>query len=382
MIKALTAMAAACALVLAAGGCKKGGGSGKDTIPIGFFGAMTGQQATFGTSDQEGVDLAVEQINAAGGVLGKKINIISGDDQSNPTQAATVVEKLINRDQVVALIGEVASSNSLAAAPIAQQAKIPMLSPASTNVGVTQVGDYIFRACFIDPFQGSVMAKFAVNDLHKKNFAVLYDVNSDYSKGLRDAFVKAAKELGGRIVETSAYSQTDSDFKAQLTKIKNANPDAIYVPGYYTQVGQIVRQARDLGITVPLMGGDGWDSEQTFAIAGPGVAGCYFTNHYSPDEKRPAVGKFVEAYKKKYNGKTPDAMAILGYDAMRLMADAIKRAGSTDPKAIRDALAATKDFPGASGNITMDKNRNAQKPIVILKTTATGTEFVKSIEGR
>ncbi len=380
MVKNLVVLVTACALTLGLAGCKKGGASGKNTIPIGFFGAMTGQQATFGTSNQEGVNLAVEQINAAGGVLGKKIAIISADDQSNPTQAATVVEKLINRDGVVALIGEVASSNSLAAAPIAQQSKIPMLSPASTNVGVTQVGDYIFRACFIDPFQGSVMAQFAMKDLNKKKFAVLYDVNSDYSKGLRDAFEKAVKDLGGQIVETSAYSQTDSDFKAQLTKIKNAIPDAIYVPGYYTQVGQIVRQARDLGIQVPLMGGDGWDSEQTFAIAGPGVAGCYFTNHYSPNEKRPAVQKFVGAYKKKYNGKMPDAMAILGYDAMRLMADAIKRAGSTDPKAIRDALAATKDFPGASGSITMDENRNAQKPIVILKTTATGTEFVKSLE--
>lgn len=360
-------------------GCGRDAAS-KNEIPIGFYGAMTGQQATFGTSNKEGVDLAVDEINAKGGVLGKKIEIIAADDQSNPTQAATVVEKLINRDGVVAIIGEVASSNSLAAAPIAQNAHIPMLTPASTNVNVTKVGDYIFRSCFIDPFQGSVMAKFAVNDLHKKNFAVLYDVNSDYSKGLRDAFEAAVRQLGASIVETAAYSQTDSDFKGQLTKMKNAHPDAIYVPGYYTQVGQIIRQARDLGIDVPLLGGDGWDSSQTFAIAGPGVAGCYFTNHYSPDEKRPAVQNFVKAYEAKYNGKVPDAMAILGYDAMRLMADAIQRAGSTDPAKIRDALAATKNFPGASGSITMDKNRNAQKPIVILKTTATGSEFVKSIE--
>ena len=367
------------------GGCERsgqgeGGGAAPSDIVIGHYGSMTGPTATFGISTDEGIRLALDEVNAKGGILGKPVSVVTEDDQSKPTEAVTAVESLINRSKAVALIGEVASSNSLAAAPVAQRARIPMLTPASTNPKVTQVGNYIFRSCFIDPFQGGVMAKFAVNDLKAKKLAVLYDVNSDYSVGLRDFFQQEAERSGAKVVLQEGYNNTDVDFRGQLTKIKNVQPDAIYVPGYYTQVGAICRQAKELGITVPLLGGDGWDSDQLFNIGGDAINGNYFTNHYSPDEDRPEVKAFVEAYKAKYNGKVPDAMAILGYDAMRLMADAITRAGQVDPEKIRDALAATRDFPGASGSITIDENRNAQKPIVILKIEGGKTQFVTSIK--
>lgn len=359
-----------------------------DDIVVGHFASMTGGTATFGISTDEGIRLALDEINGSGGVLGKQLRVVTADDQSKPEEAVTAVQKLINQDKIVALIGEVASSRSIAAAPIAQRARIPMLSPASTNPKVTQLGNYIFRSCFIDPFQGSAMANFAMSDAagpKAKKFAILYDVKNDYSLGLREFFTATVKQAGGTIVADEAYGEGDIDFKAQLTKIKNANPEAIYCPGYYTEVGLICRQARELGINVPLMGGDGWDSDKTFEIGRDAVNGCFFTNHYSAQEDRPEVKKFVDSYRAKYGGKTPDAMAILGYDAMKLMADAIKRAGSTRGAAVRDALAATKDFPGASGSITIDKDRNAQKPIVVLQVIPGSkpeerTKFVGSVK--
>jgi branched-chain amino acid transport system substrate-binding protein len=347
---------------------------------IGEYGSLTGGTATFGISTDEGLQLAVDQINAKGGVLGRQLKVVVEDDQSRPEEAVTVVQKLINEDKVVAVIGEVASTRSLAAAPVCQRAHIPMLSPSSTNPKVTQVGTYIFRACFIDPFQGAAMANFAMNKLSMKKLAILYDVKNDYSVGLRQFFIDTITKNGGEIVADESYGEGDIDFKAQLTKIRAANPDGIYVPGYYTEVGLICRQARELGITVPLMGGDGWDSDKTFEIGRDAVNGCYFTNHYSPDEDRPQVKAFVDAYRAKYNGKMPDAMAILGYDSMDLMADAIRRAGDTKGKDIRDALASTRDFPAASGDITIDAHRNAQKPIVILKIENDKTTFVGSVQ--
>lgn len=347
-------------------------------IVIGEFGSLTGNTATFGTSTHDGIMLALDQINAAGGVLGRPVKVIVEDDQSKPEEAVTVVQKLINQDRVVALIGEVASSRSLAAAPFAQRAHVPMLSPASTNPKVTEKGNYIFRSCFTDEFQAGAMATFAVDTLKARRIAILYDVKNDYSVGLRDYFTRDVQDQHAQIVADESYSEGDSDFNAQLTKIKATHPDAIYVPGYYTEVGQICRQARALGVTVPLLGGDGWDSDKTFAIGGNAVNGCYFTNHYSPNEQRPAVQAFVTAFQARY-GRTPDAMAILGYDAMRLMADAISRAGSTDSRAIRDALAATRDFPGASGSITIDSHRNAKKPIFILKIQDGKAQFVQSL---
>ena len=354
-------------------------GGGKDIV-IGHFASLSGGTATFGTSADEGIRLALDEINAKGGVMGRRVVVITEDNQSKTEEAVTTVQKLINQNKVVALLGEIASSRSIAAAPVAQRARIPMLSPGSTNPEVTRKGDYIFRACFIDPFQGSAMAQFATGELKLKKFAVLYDVRNDYSVGLREFFINAARENGAQIVADESYGEGDIDFKAQLTKIKNAGPDAVYIPGYYTEAGLIARQARDLGLNVPLLGGDGWDSDKTIEIGQKAIEGAYFTNHYAPDETREQVQKFVEDYKKKYNGKVPDAMAILGYDSMKLMCDAIERAKSTKGKAIRDALAATVDFPGASGKITINKDRNAEKPIVVVRIEGGQFKFVKSVE--
>ena len=325
--------------------------------------------------------MALDEVNAKGGALGRKFVVKLEDDQSKADEARTAAEKLINRDKVVALLGEISSSKSIAAAPAAQSAKVPMLSPGSTNPKVTEMGDYVFRACFIDPFQGAAMARFAMDDLKLKKFAFLYAVNSDYSTGLRDYVKATLQKRGAQIVAEQSYTESkDVDFKAQLTAIKNANPDAIFATGYYTEAGLIAQQARELGITCPLIGGDGWDSDQTIKIGKKAVEGCYFANHYSPDEKRPEVQAFVTAYKAKFNNKVPDAMAILGYDAMKLMADAITRAGSTEGSKIRDALAATKGFPGAAGSITIDAKRNASKPIVIVKIENGEFKFQSSIQ--
>ena len=341
-------------------------GSGGSEILIGEYGSLTGGIATFGISTRDGSQLAFDDVNSRGGVLGKPVKLIVEDDQSKPEEAATVVTKLINQDHVVAIIGQVASSHSLAAAPICQSNKIPMVSPSSTNPRVTQVGDYIFRVCFMDTFQGALMAKFAYDTLGARKMAILVDVRSDYSVGLQTFFGQAFKKLGGEIVTEQSYSQGDSDFRAQLTAIKAANPDAVYVPGYYTEAGTIVYQARELGITVPFLGSDGWDSPKLWEIGGKALNGCYFSNHYSTDDPNPVVQKFVNDYKAKYN-QIPDALAALGYDAARILADGIQRAGSTDGEKIRDAIAATKDFPGVTGTITINAERNAVKSAVVLK---------------
>lgn len=332
-------------------------------IPVGEYGSMTGDTATFGQSTHNGIQLAVDQANAAGGVLGKPIKLISEDDQSKTDEAVSAVQKLINRDKVVAVLGEVASKRSLAAGNVCQKFKVPMLSPSSTNPAVTEVGDYVFRACFTDDFQGLVGAQFAQKKNWKK-VAILTDVNNDYSKGLAK-FFRQGYQGKGELVADESYREGDRDFKAQLTRIKGTNPDAVYAPGYYTDIGLILRQARELGLDVPFFGGDGWDSPETLKL-GTVVNGCFYTNHCSIDDPNPALQKLVKEYRAKYNAD-PDAMAITGYDAAMLLFDAIKRAGKADSTAIRDALAATKDFPASTGAMTIDANRNARKPIVVLE---------------
>jgi branched-chain amino acid transport system substrate-binding protein len=351
-----------CLAFLAILGCKKN----ENVIPVGEFGSLTGGTATFGQSTHKGIKLATEEQNAKGGLFGKSIEIITEDDQSKPEEAKTAVLKLIKQNQVIAVLGEVASSRSLAAAPECQKAKIPMISPASTNPKVTEVGDYIFRTCFIDTFQGEAMAKYAYNDLKARKVAILRDIKNDYSVGLAEFFEKTFKKLGGEIVANASYSEGDIEFRAQLTDIKTKNPDAVYIPGYYTEVGLIARQARELGINVPLLGGDGWDSPKTLEIGGTSVNGSYFTNHYAADDPNPTVQGFIQKYKEKYS-EVPDAMAVLGYDAAKILFDAMRRAGAPDSTKIRDALAQTQKFPGVSGEITIDKNRNAEKRIVVLK---------------
>jgi branched-chain amino acid transport system substrate-binding protein len=348
------------------GGSGAAGGAGKDPIRVGHFASLTGDTATFGQSTDRGIRMAVAELNAAGGVLGRPIEVITEDDRSVTEEARSAAQKLIQRDRVVALLGEVASSRSLAAAPEAQRAGVPMISPASTNPRVTEVGDDIFRTCFIDPFQGAVMARFAHDDLKAKRVAILFDFKQDYSVGLADFFRKTFKALGGEVVADERYTSGDIEFRAQLTTIRGAAPDAIFVPGYYTEVGLIAKQARELGITVPLLGGDGWDSEKTLEIGGPAVEGDYFSTHYAADSDDPHVQEFVKRYQEQ-NKQVPDAMAALGYDAARILADALARAGSTDGPALRKALASTQDFAGVTGRITIDEQRNAVKDAVVLK---------------
>ncbi|HEV2764737.1 MAG TPA: ABC transporter substrate-binding protein [Pyrinomonadaceae bacterium] len=363
----------AVALVASAACERRGDGTGTtggDTsgpIKVGVYGDLSGQTSSFGQSTRNGITMAFDEINKAGGVNGRQLQMLYEDDQGQPAQAATVVTKLINQDKVVAVLGEVASTNSLAAAPIAQQAKVPMITPSSTNPKVTQVGDYIFRVCFTDDFQGAVMAKFAANTLKAKTAAVLGDVNSDYSKGMTQYFEQEFNNLGGRIVTKQAYTQTDADFKGQLTAIRSASPDVIFVPGYYGQVGVIAKQAKELGIKAPLLGGDGWDAPQLFDLGGEDLNGSYMANHYSIDDPSPSVQKFVAAYKQRYGGTAPDAIAALAYDAAYILADAMKRANSTDPTKVRDALAQTKGFAGVTGSISINESRDAVKPAVVFE---------------
>ena len=376
----------------------------EDVVILGEFGSLTGVTATFGKSTQRGIQMAVEEINKSGGINGKLVRVIVEDDQSKPEEAATVVKKLVNQDKVLIVLGEVASSRTLAGAPSCQEAGVPLITPASTNPKVTEVGDYVFRVCFIDPFQGEVMAKFARNTLKVSKAAILKDIKNDYSVGLAQFFTETFKSLGGIIVAKESYSEGDIEFRAQLTAIKARNPEVIFIPGYYTEVGLIARQARDLGITVPLIGGDGWDSPRLVEIGGKALENTYYSNHYTPEDPRPEIQKFITEYKAKYN-EVPDAMAPLGYDAARIAFDAIKRSGileeknikkayEENPKArflmeaintganrrlIRDAIAQTKDFPGMTGLITIDSNRNAKKSAVVVKVEEGKVKFVETI---
>jgi branched-chain amino acid transport system substrate-binding protein len=336
-------------------------------IVVGEVGSMTGTEATFGTSSDRGIQLAVGETNAAGGIKGRQVQIIALDDEGKPEEAATAATRLIASEHVVALLGEVASTRSLFMAPKAQAAKVPMVSPSSTNPKVTQVGDYIFRACFIDPFQGYVMARFVHDNLKLSKAGILKDVRNDYSVGLAQNFTESFTRLGGQIVATESYSSGDVDFKAQLTNIKNAHPEVLYVPGYYTDVGLIARQAREAGITAPMAGGDGWDSEKLYEIGGAALEGSYFSNHYSVDDPSQRIQDFVAKFKKAYGGQSPDSLAAQAYDAAGMLFDAMKRATGLTGPSIRDALAQTKAYKGVTGDITMDSNRNASKPAVVLK---------------
>jgi branched-chain amino acid transport system substrate-binding protein len=350
-------------------GCTRRGTNCADpggTIKVGVYGDLSGQTSSFGQSTKNGSQMAADEINAAGGINGRQVQLIHEDDQGEPGKAATVVAKLINQDQVRALIGEVASSNSIAAAPNAQEAQVPMISPSSTNPKVTQIGDYIFRVCFIDPFQGEVMAKFAYNTLKARRAAILYDSNADYSKGLVQFFKQAFNKLGGEIVMEQAYAQRDRDFTGQLTAIRDVKPDVIYVPGYYQEVGVISKQTKQLGINAPLLGGDGWDSPQLWDLGGDALNGNYISNHYSVDDPSPEIQKFVAAYKAKF-GNPPDALAALAYDAMMVLADAIRRANGTECTALRNAIAQTTNFKGVTGVISINAERNAVKPAVVLE---------------
>lgn len=380
-----TWIAAATALVLTVAplaGCgekKENSASGGDassggSIKIGANFEMTGGQASFGNSSMKGLKLAVKEINAAGGVLGKQLELVQADNASKSEEATRAAQKLISNDKVIALIGPVTSTNTLGAVPVAQEKKVPLITTSATNPKVTvdertgKVNDYVFRVCFIDPFQGKVAADFAYKELKAKNAAIYLDSSSDYSKGLQKFFKETFTKSGGTIVAEESYQQKDTDFKAVLTRIKEKNPDFIYVPGYYEEVGKIVKQARELGIKAPIMGGDGWDSPQLVEIAGKdALNNTYLSNHYAPDDSSAEIKKFVEAFKKEYSGETPDSLAALGYDAVNMLADAIKRAGSVDTQKITDALAKTKDLKLATGSLTLNETHDPVKSAVVLE---------------
>ncbi len=363
-------------------GCKKpdGAAADGDTIPIGEYASLTGNEAAFGRSSHRGTELAIEELNKAGGVLGKQLKLLTEDTQSKEGESSTVVSKLISRERVVAVLGEVASGRSLEAGPICQQNKIPMISPSSTNPRVTQVGDYVFRVCFLDSFQGDALARFAINTLKAKKVAIMSDVSQAYSVGLADFFRQSFTRRGGTVVSEQKFTSQDTDFNAQLTAVKGTAPDAIFVPGYYQQAGLIIRQARQLGITVPLFGGDGWEAPELLDIAKEAAEGCYYTTHYSPETQTPEVQDFVKAYRAKHNNETPDAMAALGYDSALVLVDAIRRAGSTEGAKIRDALAATRGLKGVTGTTTIDKNRDATKPATVITIKGGKFQYVDTIE--
>src|SRR5688500_4174961 len=341
--------------------------AGGGEILVGEYGSLTGAEATFGQSTHNGIMLAIDEINAAGGVGGRKIKIITEDDQSKAEEAANAVSKLISQNNVVAVLGEVASSNSLAAAPICQSNKVPMITPSSTNPTVTEKGDYIFRMCFLDSYQGESMAGYLTKTLGMKTAAILIDVKSDYSTGLANFFERAFIANGGRIVGKQSYAKGDNDFRSQLTALRASNPQVLFVPGYYNDIGQIAIQARDLGMQMPLAGGDGWESPKLIEIGGKALEGCFYSNHYFAGDPAPQVRDFVQKYKERY-GATPDSLAALAYDTARVLADAIKRAGKTDGPTLRDAIASTKDFPGVTGTINLGADRNPQgKKLVVVE---------------
>jgi branched-chain amino acid transport system substrate-binding protein len=351
-------------IALAIVGC----GKKKDdsTIVVGHFASMTGAEATFGISTDNAIKLAIEERNAKGGVKGKPVRLVTIDDASKTSEASTAVTRLINDHGAVAILGEVASGRSLAGGPIAQNAKVPMISPSSTNPSVTDIGDYIFRVCFLDDFQGWVGATFARENLNADRVAILYDQAQSYSSGLADYFRKAYEELGGQIVVRQAFSGANLEISSQLQAIKAADAQVIYLPVYYGPAATIIRKAREAGITAPFLGGDGWDSEELAKNAGDAINGNYFSNHYAPEEPRPEVQNFVQKYKEKY-GAVPDGLAALGYDAALVLFDAMDRAPSLSGPDLRDAIAATKDFTGVTGTFSIDAKRNAQKSAVIIK---------------
>jgi branched-chain amino acid transport system substrate-binding protein len=393
-------VAAAIAAVPGISGCA-GGADEPAEIVIGQYGSLTGTAATFGISTRNGVELATEEQNAKGGVGGIKIRMVVEDDQSKAEEAATAVQKILSRDRPVAVLGEVSSSRSLAAAPLLQAASVPMISPSSTSPKVTEVGDFIFRVCFIDPFQGTAIAKFAFTTRSIKNVAILKDVKNDYSVGLAQYFSQTFTGLGGAVVAEEAYSEGDIDFKAQLTNLIAKSPEALFVPGYYTEVGLIARQARELGFTGPLLGGDGWDSDKLVEIGQDAIVGGYYTNHYSVDDPNPAVQDFIKKYEARYGAK-PDGLGALGYDSARVLYQAMEKVAAANPEhakafgdrsntpateatrkaarqALRDELARTSGFGGVTGTITIDAQRNAQKPAVVVEVTKAGPKFVESI---
>jgi branched-chain amino acid transport system substrate-binding protein len=357
---------------------------GIDNIKVGLNYELSGNVATYGQSISSGIELAFEELNKNGGVLGKQIEPVKVDNKSDNTEAANVATRLVTRDKVVALLGPATSGNTKAASPAATQNKIPLISASATADDVTidsngKVREFIFKTCFSDSFQGVMMSNFAYNDLALKNAAVLVDTTSDYSKGLAKSFKETYVKLGGSVVTEEAYQAKDTDFKAVLTKIKGLNPEVLFIPGYYEEVGLIIRQARDLGLNVPVLGGDGYESPKLSEIAGSDALNkVYYTSHYSSKDTAPEVVKFREDFNKKY-GKDPDAFSALGYDMAYYFADALKRAGEVDSSKLKDSLADTKDFKGVTGSFSIDESHNPVKSVTVIEMKNGEPTFLKKL---
>lgn len=373
----LAALSTAISAAFAGVGCKCGGDDEGDVV-IGAFLSLTGSAAEFGINTKKGAELAIDEVNEAGGIRGRHIKLVTLDDQGNAAETGTAVQRLIDTEDAVVLLGQVQSTLSLVGGRIAQRRHVPMVSPSSTNEQVTEVGDHVFRVCFIDPFQGYVMARFARDNLHLDRVAIFRDVRNDYSIGLANAFQEHFTRMGGTIVTDQSYNQGDSDFSAQLTTIRDANPQAIFVPGYYSEVGNIARQARRLGIDVPLLGGDGWDGPLR-DLAGEAIVGSYWSNHFAPDNPTPRAREFITAYERRFD-QTPTGLGALGYDAAAFILDAMRRAPDFERASIQRALAATESFEGVTGTIRLDEHRNPVKPAVVLRVTAEGDVFEAQID--
>ncbi|MFN3455082.1 MAG: ABC transporter substrate-binding protein [Pseudobdellovibrio sp.] len=377
LFKAVLAVSVATALL---SGCTKK--TDQNEILIGSYSSNTGATATFGVFQKRGTEMAIEEINATNALNGKKLKLVNYDNKSDDNETLAVVNRLISQDKVVAIVGEATSGRSKIGAQVAQQNKIPMITPSATNPDVTKIGNYIFRACFIDPFQGEVMAKFMLENLKVKKAAILRDVKNDYSVGLSDIFKEQVKKYGGEIVDDIAYQEGDVDFKSQLTSIKSKNPDVIFVPGYYNEVALIARQAKELGMKQPLLGGDGWSSPDLSKIAKDAINGSFFSNHYTTESTDPKTVEFVKKFKAKYDADA-DVMAALAYDATYMVYEAIKNVQAANkeitPDNIRDGLAAIKDFHGVTGSISMNSNRDAVKSAVVVKVEGPEYRFVTSV---
>lgn len=355
-------------------GGNSGGGDAKgDTIKIGANLELSGEVASYGQSISEGMELAIEEINDSGGVDGKKIKVVKVDNKSDNAEAASAATRLTSQENVLAIIGAATSGNTIAQAQIANDTKTILLSPSGTAPNVTEnedgsINEYVFRTSYIDPFQGTVAANFAAKELGVKTAAIYSDSASDYAKGLAAAFKETFQKAGGKIVAEESYVAGDTDFRSTLTRIKSANPEFVFIPGYYEEVGLIVKQARESGVTVPLMGADGWDSPTLVDLAGKdALNNTFITNHYSAQDPDTKIQEFVTKFKEKYKDKSPDAFNALGYDSVYLLVDAIKRAGSLDREAVKDALEETKDISLVTGVVTIDKKHNPIKSATILE---------------
>jgi len=371
--RGLLRVLAGLACAAAAAGC---GGLRREPVKIGFFMSISGRDASFGEASLRGARLAAERLNAEGGVLGRPVELVVEDDRSVAGESATAAKKLISRERVVALVGECSSARTLEAAPIAQASGIPLVTPASTSPRVTEAGDAVFRVCFTDEFQGEVIATFARRRLGLARAALLVDSTAPYSVGLAQCFSRTFTALGGTVVASQKYAGADTDFRGQLTAIRAAGPDALFLPGYYVAAGLVARQARDLGLRATIIGGDGFEAPQLLEIGGAALEGAYYSTHFAVESTDPVSRSFVQAYRARW-GAEPNSLSALTYDAVRLVADAIARAGTTERGALRLALSRTRAFPGATGATTMDARRDATKDVAIITVRNGRLAFVE-----